>query len=95
LLGLILKLAAISPALAAEKAEKAQTWYEPTVAPLSIGLALTVRIGLNLVGLALILPAMSGSGPIWLWSCLSLACLGTAKVVGRQHFYKAYRRLGL
>ena len=95
-LGLILKLTAIFPSLAAEQTARAQTWYEPTFAPLSIGRVLTVRIGLNLAGLALILlAAMSGSGPTWLWSCLSLACLGTAEVVGRQRFYKAYRRLGL
>jgi len=95
LLGLTLKFTAISPALAAEQAARAQTWYEPTVAPLSTGRALTVRIGLNLAGLGLILAAISGSGPAWLWSCLSLVCLGTAEVVGRQRFYKAYRRLGL
>ena len=95
LLGLTLKFTAISPALAAEQAARAQTWYEPTVTPLSTGRALTVRIGLNLAGLVLILAAISESGPAWLWSCLSLACLGTAEVVGRQRFYKAYRRLGL
>jgi DMSO reductase anchor subunit len=95
LLGLTLKFTAISPALAAEQAARAQTWYEPTVTPLSTGRALTVRIGLNLAGLVLILAAISESGPTWLWSCLCLACLGTAEVVGRQRFYKAYRRLGL
>ena len=95
LLGLILKFTAISPALAAEQAARAQTWYEPTVALLSTGRALSLRIGLNLAGLVLILAAMSGCGPTWLWSCLSLACFGTGEVVGRQHFYKGYRRLGL
>lgn len=95
LLGLILKLTAIPPALAAEQAARAQTWYEPTVAPLSTGRVLTVRIGLNLAGLILILVTMSVYGPTWLWACLCLACLGTGEVVGRQRFYKAYRRLGL
>jgi hypothetical protein len=95
LLGLILKLMAISPALAAEQAARTQTWYEPAVAPISTGRALAVRNGLNLAGLVLILAAVSGSGSTWLWSCLSLACLGTGEVVGRQGFYKAYRRLGV
>jgi anaerobic dimethyl sulfoxide reductase subunit C (anchor subunit) len=95
LLGLILKFTAISPALAAEQTARTQTWYEPVDAPLSISRALTVRIGLNLAGLVLILTAISRSGPTWLWACLCLACLGTAEVVGRQRFYKAYRRLGL
>jgi DMSO reductase anchor subunit len=95
LLGLILKLTAISPSLVSEQAARDQTWYEPTVAHLSIGRALTLRMGLNLGGLVLISAAISGSGPTWLWSCLSLTCLGTAEVVGRQRFYKAYRRLGL
>jgi DMSO reductase anchor subunit len=95
LLGMVLKLTAIPSALAAEKATQAQTWYESTAAPVRTGWVLTVRIGLNLVGLILIMAAMWVSGPKWLWACLSLACLGTGEVVGRQRFYKAYRRLGL
>jgi len=95
LLGLILKLTAISPALTAEQAARDQIWYEPAGMLLSAGCALTIRIGLNLTGLVLILTAMVGYGPTWLWSCLSLTCLGSGEVVGRLRFYKAYRRLGL
>ena len=95
LLGLILKFAAIFPALAAEQSARAQTWYEPSDAPLSAGRALMVRMGLNLGGLVLIITAISGSAPAWLWPCLSLACLAAGEVVGRRRFYKAYRRLGL
>jgi len=95
LLGLILKLMAISPAMTAEQATQDQTWYEPAGLLLSVGRALAIRIGLNLAGLALILAAMGGYGPTWLWSCLSLACFGSGEVLERLRFYKAYRRLGL
>jgi len=93
--GLILKLTAISPTLTAEQATQDQTWYEPTVKLLSAGRALAIRIGLNLAGLVLILAAMGGYGPTWLWPCLSLACFGSGEALGRLRFYKAYRRLGL
>ena len=95
LLGLILKLAAIHPALTAEKAAQAQTWYEPPAMSLSTGRLLALRMGLNLLGLVLILSPLSGSDISWIGSCLSLACLTTGEVVGRQRFYRAYRRLGL
>jgi hypothetical protein len=48
MMGLMLKLAAISPALTAEKASRAQTWYETTGQPLSAGWTLAIRIGLNI-----------------------------------------------
>jgi anaerobic dimethyl sulfoxide reductase subunit C (anchor subunit) len=95
LLGLILKLAAISPALAADQNARAQSWYDSSGGPLVTGRVLAVRMALNLAGLLLILAVVSGSGPTRLWSCLSLACLVTAEVVARCRFYKAYRRLGL
>ena len=95
MLGLFLKLMAIPSALASEHVARAQTWYEPTASSLSTGWLLTVRIGLNLVGLILILVAMSVSSPKWLWACLSLVCFVTGEVVGRLRFYEAYRRLGL
>jgi DMSO reductase anchor subunit len=95
LAGLILKLVAIFPALRAEHAAADQTWYEPAKTPLSVNLMLIIRSGLNLMGLLLILAAMSGSSSTWLWSCGSLACFGTGEVAGRLRFYKAYRRVGL
>jgi len=95
LLGLIMKLSAISPALTAEQAALNQTWYDPADPPLSIGRTLSIRIGVNLAGLVLILSVLSGFGPAWMWSCLALACFGTGEVLGRQRFYRAYRRIGL
>ena len=94
-LGLILKFASISPALAAEQTARIQTWYESTAVSLSTGRIMAIRIGLYIIGLLLILAAISGSGPIWLWSCTSLVCFGTGEIVGRRRFYKSYRRLGL
>ena len=95
MLGLILKLAAVSPALVAEQSARTQTWYEPEGVRLSIGRMLFVRTVLNLIGLLLILAAMSWSGPTWLWACLCLVSLATAEILGRQRFYKSYRRIGL
>lgn len=94
-LGLILKFAAISPAVAAEQTARIQTWYESTAVSLSTGRIMAIRIGLYIIGLLLIVTAISGSGPIWLWSCTSLVCFGTGEIVGRRRFYKSYRRLGL
>jgi DMSO reductase anchor subunit len=94
-LGLILKLAAIAPSLAAEQAARVQTWYETPPARLSPGWTLVIRIGLNISGILLILTVPSYSGSIWLCLILSLICLGTAEVLGRQYFYHAYRRIGL
>ena len=95
LLGLILKVAAISPALSARQAARSQTWYAPSGSLISFGRALTVRIGFNLAGLVSILVAMVGYRPTWLLAAISLACLGAGEVVGRLRFYQAYRRLGL
>ncbi|MBW2408605.1 MAG: dimethyl sulfoxide reductase anchor subunit, partial [Deltaproteobacteria bacterium] len=95
LFGLILKLAAISPALAAEQSSRTQTWYETTDEPFSAGWALVIRVGLNISGLLLMLAATSWSGSTWPWFSLSLICIGSAEVLGRRRFYLAYRRLGL
>ena len=95
MLGLILKLAAVSPALVAEQSARTQTWYETAGVRLSIGRMLFVRTVLNLIGLLLILAAMSWSGPTWLWACLCLLSLATAEILGRQRFYKSYKRIGL
>lgn len=94
LTGIVLKISAISPAITAEKAARAKTWYE-SAAKVTTGRILGIRFALYLVGLLIVLPAISWSGPAWLWSILSLACFGTAEVLGRNHFYQSYRRLGL
>jgi DMSO reductase anchor subunit len=95
MLGLTLKLAAVSPTLAAEQNARTQTWYEPAGVRLSVGRMLIVRIMLNLFGLLLVLAAIIGSGPTWLWANLCLVSLATAEILGRQRFYKSYRRMGL
>ena len=95
MMGLVFKILAISPALTAERASRSQTWYESTDAPLSFNRALAIRLGLNIGGVLLILTAKHGPDPTWMWSCLSLVCIGAAEIIGRQRFYKAYRRLGL
>ena len=94
-LGLILKLTAISPAVSAEEAARTQTWYAPSGTLVSVGLVLSIRIGLYLTSLALIPVVMAKCGPAWLWAALSLTCLGVGEVVGRRRFYQAYRRLGI
>jgi len=95
LLGLILKLTAISPAVSAEEAARTQTWYASSSTLVSVRRVLSIRIGLYLAGLALIPVAMVKYGPAWLWAVLSLTCLGVGEVVGRRRFYQAYRRLGI
>ena len=95
LLGLVLKLAAISPTLTAEQIARTQTWYESADVRLSVARLLIVRIMLNLFGLILVLAAISGSGPTWLWASLCLVSLATAEIMGRHRFYKSYRRIGL
>lgn len=93
--GILLKISAIRPALAAERTALAHSWYGPGAKTLSTGGILIVRTGLYLAGLAITLAVVGGSGPTWLWSVLCLASLGTAEVVGRNHFYRSYRRVGL
>jgi DMSO reductase anchor subunit len=97
LLGLILKLTAISPAVSAEEAARTQTWYAPSSTIVSVGRVLSIRIGLYLAGLTLTLipVVMAKYGPACLWAVLSLTCLGVGEVVGRRRFYQAYRRFGI
>jgi len=94
-LGLILKVAAISPGLAAEQAARVRTWYEPAAAHLPAGTVLAIRTGLGLAGLTMVLAASRGTSPPWIWSCMALVCVVIAEVAGRQRFYNTYRRLGL
>jgi anaerobic dimethyl sulfoxide reductase subunit C (anchor subunit) len=93
--GILLKMLAIRPALAAERTALAHSWYGPGATTLSTEGILMVRTGLYLAGLATTLAVVVGSGPAWLWSVLCLASFGTAEVVGRNQFYRSYRRVGL
>jgi anaerobic dimethyl sulfoxide reductase subunit C (anchor subunit) len=93
--GILLKVSAIRPALAAERTALDRTWYDAGAKTLSTGGILMVRTGLYLAGLAITPAVVGGSGPVWLWSVLCLASFGTAEVVGRNHFYRSYRRVGL
>ena len=95
LMGLILKLAAISPALATEQSSRANTWYETTDELIFVGWTLAIRVVLYICGVLLILSATSWPGPKWLWLIFSLIFIGIAEVLGRRRFYLAYRRLGL
>ena len=93
--GLVLKIAAIFPGLAAERAIRDQTWTETGAAPLSTSNILMARLLLFLVGSVLVMAALSQTGPGWLWVILCLVCFGGAEVLGRIHFYQSYRRVGL
>lgn len=94
-LGLILKLAAISPTITSQAAARVQTWYAPGKLPLSTSQEIATRMALNLTGLGMILAAVWGTGQIWLWACLALACLTAGEVLGRWRFYGSYSRVGL
>ena len=95
-LGLLLKLAAISPSLQAQAAARSQIRYAVEPAALSTGQLIATRTLLNLMGLSLILLLFTrGSEPAWLWACLSLACLTAGEVWGRWRFYAVYERVGL
>ncbi len=92
-LGLVMKLAAISPAMQAERVARNETWYPHKIAAFSAGQAQAIRWIFNLAGLALILGSLAVS--TWPWSCLGLIFIVTGEVLGRVMFYRAYRRIGL
>ena len=93
--GLALKIAAIFPALAAERTARDHSWYEPDTNPLSTSNILMVRLLLFLMGSIMVMAALSETAPTWLWAILCLACIGAAEVMGRNYFYLSYRRVGL
>jgi len=95
LLGLILKITAMPLALSAEKEADTQTWHNPPATKFSTGRVWLVRMALNLTGLLLLLAAMDGDGLNEVGACLCLICIGIGEALGRVHFYKAYRRIGL
>ena len=94
-LGLLLKAAAIAPALAAGQKADAETWYAAPDGSLDPGRLLGIRMGLNLAGLALFLSAMISSELDWLWAFAALCCLAASEILGRWQFYGMYKRVGL
>ena len=93
--GLVLKIAAIFPGLAAEKTTRDQSWYKTDTAPLSTSHILMARLLLFLIGSIMVMAALSQTGPTWLWAIGCLACFGAAEMLGRNYFYQSYRRVGL
>jgi anaerobic dimethyl sulfoxide reductase subunit C (anchor subunit) len=95
LLGLTLKTMAVAPAGSALKAADQQTWYTPAAAHFNANRVWLVRMGLYLAGLSSFLIATATDEPGRVGVCLGLLCLVVGETVGRLHFYKAYRRIGL
>ncbi len=94
-LGLILKLAAVPHALAAQKHAEEQTWQFQPDTRFTPGRVLSMRMGLDLAGLTLFLTSMISSEADWLWALAALCCLAAGEVLGRWRFYEAYARVGL
>ena len=92
-LGLIIKIAAIKPAMQAERAARDQIWYQDQASTWSAGQSPVARSLLNLAGVALMLAAASKS--IQLGVFLGLFILMTGEVLGRIRFYRMYGRIGL
>jgi DMSO reductase anchor subunit len=92
-LGLIIKLAAIKPAMQAERAARDQLWYQQPAFTLSTGRTLAMRSVLNVAGVALMLASANKSLQLGLFS--GLVILVTGEVLGRLRFYRLYGRIGL
>lgn len=93
-LGLVIKLAAIYPGMAAERAIRDQVWYQPPAAALSAGQSRVLRSVLSVAGIALILSTVFGGG-LWLSLYIGLIVIATGEVMGRLRFYKLYGRVGM
>jgi DMSO reductase anchor subunit len=92
-LGLVIKLAAIKPAMQAERAARDQLWYQQPAFTLSAGRTLAMRSVLNVAGVALMLASTNKSLQLGLFS--GLVILVTGEVLGRLRFYRLYGRIGL
>ena len=92
-LGLIIKLAAIYPGMAAECAAQDQVWYQPPASILSAGQSRAIRSVLNMIGVVLILAAAHRGWPSVLFPGFGILVVG--EVIGRLRFYRRYGRIGL
>lgn len=94
-LGLVLKLAAIPPALKAERAVRGRTFSRSPESGLPPGFFRTIRLGSYLAGSALILIGLNARDLFPFLSISGLVCLTIGEIIGRYRFYGSSARLGL
>jgi len=92
-LGLVIKLAAVKPAMQAERAARDQVWYQQPDFTLSAGQTLAIRSVMNVTGVTLMLTPANKSVQLGLF--FGLALLVAGEVLGRVRFYRLYGRIGL
>ena len=91
--GLLLKLAAIRPGIAAEHLGRVQQWYPPSAMVMSATLSRVVRLVLSSLGIALVLAGTLKAFQLEVFT--GLVILVASEVAGRSRFYKLYGRIGL
>jgi anaerobic dimethyl sulfoxide reductase subunit C (anchor subunit) len=92
-LGLLLKLSAIRPGIAAEHLACVRLWYPPPAMVMSAAQSRVMRLVLNGLGIALVIAGAAKDFQLELFTGLFI--LFAAEVAGRLRFYRLYGRIGL